>query len=805
MNLRTDVTPSFMARKIATVVSLAAAVTAGQAHAQTALEEVIVTASKRAQTLQEIPVAVSVVSSEQIEQAQVLDIKDLQTLVPSLRVTQLQNSANTNFIIRGFGNGANNAGIEPSVGVFIDGVYRSRVGSALADLPKLERIEVLRGPQSTLFGKNASAGVINVVTAKPDLEGYSGSASVTVGNYDQVIVKGDVTGPITDNLGFSLFGSYNEREGYYDNLELGTEQNELDRYSYRGQLLWTPTDRMEFRLIADGESLDEICCGVANLVDGPTGDAVRALGGNLVPDEPYAYEGFYDFDPVNEIDTSGVSLEFTYDFDSITLTSITAYRTLDQFQFGDVDYTSARLINPLEANLSDTEIDTFTQEVRLTSDGDGSLTWMVGAFYFTEEVDIEGAFTYGDQFRAYGDLISSGQVTLLENLFGPAFGIEPGSFYGEGQGNPQENATQDDDTLSLFAQGDFAFADSWTLTLGVNYTEVEKDVAIDFVNTDVFSSTPLAPLLPPAFGEQVLAFQFLKPVLNYPNEVEDGKSKDDDVTYTVRLAWDINDNLNTYAGVSTGFKASSWNLSRDTKPFEQDIPALAAAGLLQPNQQVGTRYAGPEESIVYEIGLKGQYETVSFNMAIFSQEIDGFQSNIFTGTGFELANAGTQSSDGVEFDVNWYPTDDLRIAFAATYLDAEYDDFKQGEGVNGAEDLSGTTPAGIPELSTNTSVTYNFQAGSWADGYVRLEHVYEDEVQVIENVPADVASREINMFNASLGMYFANGWEMNLWGRNLNEDEYLQSAFPSVAQAGSYSGYPNTPRTYGLTVRYAFE
>ena len=801
----TDVLPSFLARKIAIAVGLTTAVTAGQGHAQGALEEVIVTASKRAQTLQEVPVAVSVVSSEQIEQAQVLDIKDLQTLVPSLRVTQLQSSANTNFIIRGFGNGANNAGIEPSVGVFIDGVYRSRVGSALADLPKLERIEVLRGPQSTLFGKNASAGVINVVTAEPDLDGYSGSASVTVGNYDQVIVKGDVTGPITENLGFSLFGSYNEREGYYDNLELGTEQNELDRYSYRGQLLWTPTDRMQFRLIADGESLDEICCGVANLVDGPTGDAVRALGGNLVPNEPYAYEGYYDFDPVNEIDTSGVSLEFNYDFDSVSLTSITAYRTLEQYQFGDVDYTSARLINPLEANLSDTEIDTFTQELRLTSDGDGRLTWMVGAFYFTEEVDIEGAFSYGDQFRAYGDLISGGQVTLLETIFGPIFGISPGTFYGEGQGNPQENATQDDDTLSLFAQGDFVFADNWTLTLGVNYTEVEKDITVDFVNTDVFSSTPLAPLLPPELGGQVLAFQFLKPVLNYPNEVESGKSKDDDTTYTIRLAWDINDNLNTYAGVSTGFKASSWNLSRDTKPFEEDIPALAAAGLLVPNVQTGTRYAGPEESIVYEIGLKGQYEKVSFNMAIFSQEIDGFQSNIFTGTGFELANAGKQSSDGIEFDMNWYPINDLRIAFAATYLDAEYDDFKQGNGIDGSEDLSGTTPAGIPELSTNTSVTYNFQAGSWADGYVRLEHVYEDEVQVIENVPADVASREINLFNASLGLYFANGWEMNLWGRNLNEDEYLQSAFPSVAQAGSYSGYPNTPRTYGLTVRYAFE
>ncbi|MEP5569336.1 MAG: TonB-dependent receptor [Halioglobus sp.] len=802
---RVSSNPSFVTRKLVPAVGLALAVTAGQSYAQGPLEEVIVTASKRAQTLQDIPIAVSVVSSEQIEQAGVLDIKDLQTLVPSLRVTQLQSSANTNFIIRGFGNGANNAGIEPSVGVFIDGVYRSRVGSALADLPKLERIEVLRGPQSTLFGKNASAGVISVVTAKPDLEGYSGSASVTVANYDQVIVKGDVTGPITDNLGFSLFGSYNEREGYYDNIELGTEQNELDRYSYRGQLLWEPTDRMSFRMIADGESLDEVCCGVANLVDGPTGDVVRAIGGNLVSNEPYAYEGYYDFDPATEIDTSGISLEFGYDFDSMTLTSITAYRTLEQYQFGDVDYTSARLVNADQANVSDTSIDTFTQELRLTSDGDGALTWMVGAFYFTEEVEIEGAFGYGDQFRDYGNGISGGAVNLLEALLGPALGIPPGSFFAEGTGFPSETSTQDDDTLSLFAQGDFTFAENWTLTLGLNYTEVEKDVAIEFINNDVYSSIPLDLFLPPELAASAKAFQFLPPVVNYPNAVEDGSSKDDDTTYTVRLAWDLNDGMNLYAGVSTGFKASSWNLSRDSKPLQEDIPALAEAGLLVPNLQPGTRFANPEESIVYEIGLKAQYETIGFNMAIFSQEIDEFQSNVFSGTGFNLANAGKQSVEGVEFDMNWFPINDLRVSFAATYLDPEYDEFEGALGVDGPEDLSGETPAGIPELSTNTSVTYNFQAGSWADGYVRVEHVYEDEVQVVDNVPKEIASREINMFNASLGMYFNNGWEMNLWGRNLNEDEYLQSAFPSVAQAGSYSGYPNTPRTYGLTVRYAFE
>ncbi|MEH6517133.1 MAG: TonB-dependent receptor [Halioglobus sp.] len=784
----------FRSNRIATAVLLATAMSSGNALAQ--IEEVIVTATKRAQTLQEIPIAVSVVNSESIERAGVLDIKDLQTLVPSLRVTQLQSSANTNFIIRGFGNGANNAGIEPSVGVFIDGVYRSRVGSALADLPKVERIEVLRGPQSTLFGKNASAGVINVVTARPDLDAYSGSVGVVVGNYNQQIIKGDVTGPISDTVAFSLFGSMNKRDGYYDNNELGTEMNEVDRWSFRGQLLWAPTDLLELRLIVDGEGLEEICCGVANLVDGPTGNAVRALGGNLVPNDGFAYEGFQDFDPENEIDTSGMSLELTYDFESVTLTSISAYRELDQFQFGDVDYTSARLINSEQANLTQTDIETFTQEVRLTSASDGNLNWMVGAFYFTEEVDIDGAFSYGDQFRPYADLISGGAVTAVES----AFGFPAGTFFGEGQGYPSEVSTLDDDTLSLFAQADYVFADDWTLTLGLNYTESEKDVSVNLVSTDVFSAVPL-----PEFLAPLKPFQFLPPFVSYPNSVEDGKSKDDDTTYTLRLAWDLNADMNIYAGISTGFKATSWNLSRDSRPVEEDFAALGEAGLLVPNLRVGTRFAGPEESTVYEIGLKASYDTVTFNVAIFSQEIDGFQSNVFSGTGFNLTNAGKQSVEGLEFDLNWYPTDDLKVAFAITYLDPEYDEFINGLGVDGPEDLSGTQPAGIPEYSTNTSVTYDFQVGSLADAFVRLEHVYEDEVQVIENVPKDIASREINMFNASVGMYFNNGWELNLFGRNLNEDEYLQSAFPSVAQNGSYSGYPNTPRTYGLSVKYSFE
>jgi iron complex outermembrane receptor protein len=795
---------------VATAALMLPATLPALAQSSGMLEEVIVTAAKRQQTLQEIPIAVSVVTAETIEQAQVLDIKDLQTLVPSLRVTQLQGSAQTNFIIRGFGNGANNAGIEPSVGVFIDGVYRSRVGSALADLPKLERIEVLRGPQSTLFGKNASAGVISVTTAKPDLTGFSGSVGATVGNYSQSIVRGDVSGPLSDNLGFSLSGSVNERDGYFDNLTLGTDSNELDRWNFRGQLLWTPSDRMEVRLITDAEEIDEVCCGVANLVDGPTGGVVRLLGGDLVSNDPFAYGNYLDFDPRNEIETQGTSLHIDYDFSNVTLTSITAFRTLDQFQSGDVDYTSARLILPEAGDFRNTEIETFTQEIRLASNGDGPLQWVAGAFYFNEEVVQDETFGLGPDFRSYVDVLlaAAGAPGALGGVEA-ALGLPAGAIYATGTGNQSERYTLDDETLSLFVQFDYDLTDALTLTAGMNHTQSEKDASANVVNDNLFGALPLD-----ALGLGALSsVQFLPPIINYPNSVEDGKSDDSDTTYTVRLAYDLTSEINVYAGVSTGFKATSWNLSQDSGPIPADVARLlAAADPVLPNVgfgpgaanfAVGTRFADPEESLVYELGLKGQWDTVSLNMAIFMQEIDGFQSNVFSGTGFNLANAGKQSTDGVEVELTWLPVDGLRIGFAATWLDPLYDSFTGALGPDGPMDLSGEKPSGIPELSTNTNISYSFDLlGAYS--YVRLEHVYEEDVQVVDNIPSSIAGREVNTVNASAGMSWSNGMEFNLWGRNIFDDEYLLSAFPSVAQAGSVSGYPNQPATYGLTLKYNF-
>ena len=415
---------------VSVLLGLATSLALSPAFAQeNAIEEIIVTASKRAQTLQEVPIAVSVVSADTIEKAQINDILDLQTLVPSLRITQLQTTGNTNFVIRGFGNGANNPGIEPSVGVFIDGVYRSRSAAALADMPNVERVEVLRGPQSTLFGKNASAGVINVVTAAPNMDAIGGSASLVYGNYNQVIVKGDIDGPISDTWGFGLSASVNQRDGYFENLTSGSLLNERDRWGARGQLLWLPSDSLTLRLIADTEEINEKCCGVANLFeDQPIGTIIGILGGPFVGDDAYAREQYYNLDPFAEIANSGVSLQIDWDFgNDMLLTSITAFRDQSRFEDSDSDFSNADLLQKVS---TDTNIETLTQELRLSQSLD-SLDWMIGGYYFDEEVRYDAELEFGTAFRPYADIASQGAVTQIEGLLG----FPAGTFQAQGDGD----------------------------------------------------------------------------------------------------------------------------------------------------------------------------------------------------------------------------------------------------------------------------------------------------------------------------------------------------------------------------------
>ena len=838
------------------------------AHAQNDYEdEIIVTATKREQTLQEVPVAVSVTTADTIEKAVIKDVLDLQSVVPSLRVSQLQNSVATNFIIRGFGNGANNAGIEPSVGVFIDGVYRSRSASALADLPNLERVEVLRGPQSTLFGKNASAGVISVVSAKPtyDTQGYVEGA---LGNYNLRSVKGFISTGIdeAETMAVSLGGSVTQRDGYYDNLLTDTGQNDRDRWGVRGQVLFEPNDDLSFRLIGDYDKIDEICCGVANLVAGPTADVIaglpglaglsaavgaaggvntltadqlNGLGSQFLTEAPFAYEGFFDFDPVNRVENYGVSMEIEYDInEDITLRSITALREQDLFVDGDVDFTGARLVSQ---NVNATESTAFTQEIRLEASS-GDLDWTLGALYFEDDLVTDTDIRYGDQFRDFGNFAvwqlqaasflqgTGGQPIALGGILNVVDIFEGTNSFGEGQGL-QVGFNQDNEALSLFGQADYHLTDALTLTAGVAYVEDRKTVNSFSSTTDGFSALDLNTAVFGLFNS-LSSLQFLPPFVDFPaGGIEGNKTRDDQFTYTLRGAYDVNDDINVYASASTGFKASTWNLSRDSRPFAPNgVTDPAVAATMYPdsdcarvfagretatNVSCGTRFAGPEESTVYEIGVKAKLDRGYVNVTAFDQTIEGFQSNVFTGTGFILANAGEQSARGIEVDAAYSPMEGLNLGASATFLDPKFDSFDGGllprnqtVQPDGTPGLTGLQPAGIHELSAVLAATYNFDLGE-REAYIRGDFQYESDVQIVDAIDdqdiGEFANRSQKLFNASAGLKVTDNVGLQVWGRNILNDEFLTSVFPSVAQAGSFSGYPNQPRTYGATIRYDFD
>ncbi|MCJ2178158.1 TonB-dependent receptor [Novosphingobium sp. 2580] len=842
-------------------------------------DEIIVTATKREQTLQDVPVAVTVTTGATIEQAQIRDLKDLQSVVPSLRVNQLQSSANTNFYIRGFGNGANNAGIEPSVGLFIDGVYRSRSASMIADFPDVERIEVLRGPQSTLFGKNASAGVISIVTRKPQFT-LGGNAEATYGNYNAVTLKGMVTGPVSDTVAFSLAGGLNKRDGIVRDLATGQRTNERDRWFARGQMLFDNNDGLEVRLIGDYGKIDENCCAVVNLRQALPTAAIFALGGAVnLPSEKYDNIAYYNFESSNKIKNWGFSGQIDYDLDGTRLTSITAYRRTDALTDQDSDFSSADLLG---RNWQDLRIKTFTQELRASFDLGDRLHGLLGAYYFNEKIDQNNEVFWGSDARTYADLLvqslTGGANNIghldsgdLELILGSLEGNPVkyvGQFFQPGTGLTEAYSVKNE-AWSIFGQLDFEVAPGLTVTSGINYTHDKKRYATNTTSNDVFAGVDLVADGQTAIFAQGLAnlgvnpsdpaavyafatnpatapyyqavvnyaaanatnpavnsllglqpLQYFPPFMNVPNAVEDGKISDGNVSYTARVAWDVTPSVNLYAAFATGYKAASINLSRDSRPTPADLVELRAQGLAVTNLTAGSRYANPEDSTVYEFGFKGKWGVVSANVAVFKQIIKDFQSNIFTGSGFFLANAGKQSAFGIEFEGSAKPVDPLTLTLSMTYLDAKYDKFL----LSAFGDLSGTRPAGASPLSVTFGAEWVQKMGNGDRIILRGDYHYEMPFQLVEGLPglvtydaqgnvADVSAalaaarefkQDINDVNASLTYAMANGIELSVWGRNLLNDRTILQIFDSPAQPGSISGYPNQPRTYGVAARYRF-
>ncbi|MGB0541888.1 MAG: TonB-dependent receptor, partial [Hyphomicrobiales bacterium] len=691
-----------------------------QAQTSSIIEEIVVTSTKKNTSLQDTPISVSVLQMEDIETLAISDILDLQSSVPSLQINQTQFAAQNTFLIRGFGNGANNPGVEPSVAISIDGVMISRNQSAINDLISVERVEVIKGPQSTLFGKNAIAGVINITTALPE-DTFGGKVQLTAGDYSLNKISGTVTGPISENTSFRISGTRHKRDGYTKNLALGTEINDRDRYAIRAQLLTNLSEDLTVRVIVDKDEADENCCTTAPLLNGAVtiaADALLAPGVTTIVNPPrtWGYETYLNFDPAGTIENQGISVHVDYDLGFANLTSITAYRESSQAVNGDVDFSSM----PLLTNGIFDDFETFTQEFRLTSNSDGPLQWMVGAWYQDESVQHDRNVFYKELIGPFIDLILSPVGTSLNGIAGqvavqglaqisnlppaaqtallgtalpplttaqiggvlagvstgnPALdggiaAIIPGlaaqqraSWYKTNGGLQNEYFDMDNEAFSIFAQVDYDISSNTSISIGLSYSEDEKEVVSNVIIDDEFAAIPF--ILNPATAA-LAGFQFFPPFFNYPNANEDGKWNSDDVTHSVKLIHEFDDSLSAYISHSTGFKAISTNLGAN---------ATVYAGLpMDPS----IYFANPEEAENFEVGFKKTFSNGYLNMSFFHMAVEGYQSNLFIGTGFNLVNIGEQTNKGVEIDSLFFLNENFVVTFAASYIDATYNDFKNG-------------------------------------------------------------------------------------------------------------------------------
>lgn len=388
---------------------------------------IIVTATRRASPLSDVPIAVSAVTSELMRNSGASDIRQLNQLAPSLLVSSTGSEANGSARIRGIGTVGDNPGLESSVGVFIDGVYRSRTGAGLNELGEIERVEVLRGPQGTLFGRNTSAGLLNIVSKAPSFQ-FGGSGEITYGNYDYWRLSGRVTGPVTDSLALSLDGVRVKRDGFLTNVDASGdktgETNDRDRYFLRGQALFEPTDDLSIRIIGDYTNRDESCCGAVYIgtqektgssssdwTANPSNRIVTILQslGAVYPNgsTPYnqdPYERNISITPgrdyVSKLDDWGLSAEINYDFGPAKLTSITAYRDYKSQDYGDYDYNTADILYRDEGTYR--QFKTFTQELRLQGTAfEDKLDWLVGGYYAHEKLTLRDNIRFGEDYGSF--------------------------------------------------------------------------------------------------------------------------------------------------------------------------------------------------------------------------------------------------------------------------------------------------------------------------------------------------------------------------------------------------------------------
>ena len=863
--IRASASAAAIAAALAVSAPALAQDTAPPQEASEDTSEIIVTATLRNENLQDVPIAVTAFSGESLEKAGVRDVKNFESVAASFNTNSTQSeSGGTTLRVRGVGTTGNNTGLESAVGIFLDGVYLSRPGVALGDLLDVQQVELLRGPQGTLFGRNTSAGAVSIKTAKPNLNKFEGFAVATYGNYNLVNLQAGISAPIAQGkAGFRLSGAWRDRDGFVRNAN-GGQSYDRNRYIVRGQFYYEPNNDFSVRLIADYSKFNELCCDAIIVRDTSyvaagfyalnglpanggaafTGDAAirdyRSSNGNVLRDSAKQW---------------GTSAEINYDLGGAKLTSITGYRDfkaasqqetdfVDLIVFSSSNATSAS--TPTSAR-SFTNVKTFTQELRLAGSAlDDKFDYLVGGYYSDEKINEIQSLTLGTNHQAY---ISAALQSAVPAAFIPLLGSNPArNIFAGGVSSAGSQASnnfrQSARNISVFTNNTFHVSDAFKINFGLRYSDDRKHGVFDQLSASspACSATlsqplpaSLAPLRPLAVALTCFPFATLAGTPSVGPVEYDRVFKDNELIYTGKLLWEPIDNVNTYVSFTHGYKSGGFNLD----------PTAAIVNAV--NNPTGTPAFRSETVDAYELGIKAKFldNKVTANFALFRQDFTDFQVLEFTGTQFNTFNVGGVRAEGFELETTIRPDRNFTFTNAVTYSDVRYNkDCDRGVfnavttllcgqkltnaptwtvvtgfdwshdigntlkfGLNGnmrlESDKRTSTPALLAVAAGTGNITVPTAPGGGVNNFIRIPSAIEDGSVKI-NLRATIGSQD-------------DRWALEFWGSNITTVHQRNVTFNTPLRGvGSLGGvgaggaglsrasFVTEPRTYGITARVKF-
>ncbi|KQB40351.1 TonB-dependent receptor [Flavobacterium aquidurense] len=745
------------------------------------LIEVVVSSRRRIEKVQDVPIAISVITGKQAEQTGAFNVNRIKELVPSVQLYS-SNPRNTGINIRSLGSpfGLTNDGIDPGVGFYVDGVYYARPAATTLDFIDVEQIEVLRGPQGSLFGKNTTSGAFNITTRKPSFTSGA-DFEVSYGNYNFLQAKASVTGALGKKVAGRLSFSGTQRDGLIDNVATGRPTNTLNNQGIRGQLLWTPTQNTN--IILAGDITTQRPDGYAQVVAGvaPTQRPAYRQFDAIIKDLNYQLPSLNAFDRKIDHDTpwrsgqdmGGLSLNIDTKIGSGTLTSTTAWRFWNWDPSNDRDFTGLQV---LALSQNPTRQTQFTQEVRYAGQLTEKISGVVGVFFIDQTSQTDGTEESGNAQWRFAQSTTS------------ALWKTPGLFEGYGI---KTDANIRASSAAVFGQIDWAITDRLHVLPGLRYNFDKKDAHYARKTYGGLQTTDPA----------LLALKKLV----YSDQAFDSSTDNTDFSGNLTLTFKASDKINLYATYAKSYKPVGVNvagLPTDAK----GLPLLDLAVIK------------PEKVNHYEVGVKtSPFRNSVFNLAFFNTDIKDFQTNVQAAElgvnrGY-LANADKVRVRGAELDASFVINQHLTINGAATYTDGKYVKFTNAPlplEETGApvafKDVSGTELPGASkwagslggELSNNAKFFGNSGKAFVAlDSYARSEFSSSPSASKYLTVPGYA------IFNARLGFRASQGLSIHFWGRNLLNKDYYEQLLPAGGNTGQYAGVIGDQRTYGVTLKYS--